>query len=493
MNGKLTRHSPKVLTVIICLATLSMGFLCLPSNVTPTSPAPNQPVQPVQPVQPIVTDEPVVEPPVVDTSGLDPSGPWLLIESDEGLWATNADGSGLTQLTDIEYWSSLGAAVQPRGTQVVFISPPSFPYDLHKMTLNLLSLPDGRVTKITDLTSPETEGYADLAPGDAGLEALRAIREQSNYAWSPDGTRLAFVGLMDGPSAEVYLYDSISGDIQRVSNDDSQNYWPSWSPDGNTLLYFGAESFGVGAGFDTNGVWSARGDGTHATLLFNPPGGSMKLVGWLDPITAVFKTWTPGGGDEKLRLFDVTTLQSVMLSNGSIISAAVDSVSGAAMFADSSGLYLLTAEDRSPVRVSQEEVTWIGRVEPGEYYFSVGFTNGNLATYGTGDLDNQVSPFNGTGGSLNVAMYGWIWAWTSEGGSQSGVWITGPGIETGQIFDGSARLPIWDMHNNLLFFAQEGGDGYDILRTTFDGYFQDLEVVNFIDATVSAVAWLAGQ
>lgn len=492
MHGKLARHDLRSVTVVIILVTLSLGCLCLPAGIIPTIPAPTQPVKPIVTVPPVLVP-PTVEPPVSNTSGLAPNGPWLLIEAGQvGLWGANADGSGMTQLTDRDYWDlNLANAVQPGGNKVAFVSPAT--YDFHNMALNLLSLPDGTITKITDLTSPETEAYTESVPGDDSFEGLRAVRNQHNYAWSPDGTRLAFVGLMDGPSAEIYLYNDLSGVIQRVSNDDAQNYWPSWSPDGNALLYFGAEAFGTGAGFNTTGVWLAHGDGMDVTLLYRPESGSEELAGWLDATTAVIDTWHPANGGENLRLYDIFTTKTSMLSADRVISAATENLRGSAMFANSSGLYLLTAEDRAPVRVSQEEVARIDPVEPGEYFFTVYFTNGSLATYGTSEMDYQVSPVENDSVELEVASYALIWAWTSDGVSQPGVWITGPGIEIGQIFDKGARLPIWDKNNNLLFFAPKRAGGYDLYRTTFEAYYRDLAVVGSIDPGIDRVVWLGGQ
>ena len=374
---------------------------------------------------------------------------------------------------------------------MVFLSPAS--YDLNHMTLNLLSLPEGTVTRITDLTSPATEAYTDASPGDFGNSALQAVRDEHNYAWSPDGTRLAFVGLMDGPSAEIYIYDTVTEQIKRVSTDDAQNYWPSWSPDGETLLYLGTDFFGVGAGFDTTGFWSARGDGTNVTKLYIPGGGSEEIAGWLDDITSLLSTWG-GGGTKNLRLFDTVTTETTLLSEDAIIGAVTDSWRGAAMFADSTGLYLLTNENRVPTQVSQEQVARIDNVEPGEFFFTVYYSNGMLSTYGTSEYDQQDSPINADTGSLDVAMYGIIWGWTSEDNSEAGAWITGPGVEIGKIFDYNARLPTWDEHNNLLFFAPYADTyGYNLYRTTFDAYYRDLEMVGFIDAEVIEVVWLGGQ
>jgi len=467
-----------LLTGLLLIAGLGCQFL---TSLMPTNPPAEEAPPTRLPPQPLT----------VDTSGLNAEGPWLLMETDQGLWVANPDGSGMAQLTNVDYWhGDLRYAVQPAGSQVVFISPGG--YDFHHMALNLLSLPDGQVTKLTDLTSPETETYADASPGDPGFEALRAVGEQRSYAWSLDGTRLAFVGVMDGPSAEIYLYDTVSGQVKRVSQDDAQNYWPSWAPDGSHLLYLGADTFGTGAGFDTTGVWSVRGDGTNVTWLYVPQGGAEELIGWLDNTTAVLDTWTPECGSEALRLFDIDTTNKVMLNEDCFISAAAAGFGwrGQVLFANSSGLYLLTAEDRTPVSVSQDAVVRIDPWEPGDWVFTVRFENGGLTTFGSGSMDQAVSPVNVTSENLDVAMYGVIWGWTSMDESQPGAWISGPGVEIGQIFSGKTRLPIWTLDNNLLFFAPDKGKGYIIYRTTFDTFYRELSEVASIDAEVLAVTWL---
>ncbi len=504
MTGKLPRHNPRFVLFLIIPVIVSLSCLCLPTNIfpsgsSPTPPAPSgitvEPVQPtdtVPPVTPTEGTEPGVETPVSIPANLNETGPWLLVETNQGLWASNADGSGMGQLTDTDYWNrNLNAAVQPGGNKVVFLSPTNF--DLNHMSLNLLSLPEGTVTRITDLTSPATESYVNATPGDFEMSALEAVRDEHNYAWSPDGTRLAFVGLMDGPSAEIYIYNTLTEQVKRVSTDDAQNYWPSWSPDGETLLYLGTDFFGVGAGFDTTGVWSARGDGSNVTWLYVPEGGSEEIAGWLDNTTVLLYK-NCHCENMKLRLFDTVTTETTSLSETWVLGAVTDSNRGAAMFSVSDGLYLLTTENRTPIRVSQEGVALIEPRDPGDYFFTVQFTNGSLATYGTSEMDYQVSPINADTGSLDVAMYGWIWGWTSEDNSEVGAWITGPGVGIGKIFDYNARLPTWDMDNNLLFFAPYADTfGYNLYRTTFDAYYRDLEMVGFIDAEVIEVAWLGVQ
>jgi hypothetical protein len=239
-----------------------------------------------------------------------------------------------------------------------------------------------------------------------------------------------------------------------------------------------------------SGVWAAGGDGSDVTLLYEPDSGAEELVGWLDDTTVVLDSWKMECGSQDLRLYDVVTRQPAMLSAGCFASAAADGRRGAAIFTSDSGLYLLTAEDRTPVLVSQEPVAWIDTVEPHDYVFSAHFADGGIATYGTSDMEHLASPVNATTVAMDVAMYGLIWGWTSDDDAQPGAWITGPGVEIGQIFSEKARLPIWDLDNNLLFFALDAGYGYNIYRTTFDTFYQDLTMVAHLEAEILHVAWL---
>lgn len=480
-------RTPRSTLAIVMLTLLAGGLSCrwLSGDLVPEAPAPEPPEEPVQ-VEPPPADIP---PPA--TGALNADGPWLLASAPEGLWAFNPDGSGATRLTQTDYWGEdLEWALQPGGNRVAFISPAD---SYQNLSLNLLTLPGGEVTKVTDLTSPETEAFTGQDPGEPGFEAVRALT-YGRPAWSPDGTRLAFIGLMDGPSAEVYLYTAASEQVTRVSRDEAQNYLVSWSPDGERLLYFGAQSFGTGAGFDTTGVWSARQDGSNVTWLYVPEGGVEELTGWLDGSTAVLSTWTPVCGSARLRLYDVVNTGTTVLNEGCFVSAAANARRGEVLYATEQGLYLVTGDKRQPTQVSLEPVRSIDPPGPDDYLFTARLKDGGLATYGGDELDNQVSPVDAPAGSMDVAAYGLIWAWTSMEAGQDGVWITGPGMEIGQIYYARALAPIWDQRNNLLFFAPWEDGRFSLNRATFAAGYRDVALIVNVEASaIRDSAWLGAR
>ena len=503
MNSR--KEQKKYIQKILIGLILFISSSCLPSSLISTTDPTKSASTPTNTIS-VPTDSP--EPSVPESpsdyptptqfentpseESLNDSGPWLLIESTQGLWAANPDGSGLRQLTNVDYWlGELKQAIQPGGDLIAFLTRGD--YDFHHMALNLLSLPDGKITKITNLTSDLTEEYAEGSPGDPGFEALRAIGERTSYAWSPDGSRLAFSGVMDGPSADIYLYEVQTGEISRVSQNPEQDFAPSWSPNGNSLLYLAANSFGTGAGWDMSGVWAAKGDGTNPTQLFGSDSAGEEIEGWLDSTTVLIASWDQPCGLQKLRLFDLNTKQASMLYFDCFNSATADGYFGAALYSTSSGVYRVTAEDRTPTQVSTGGDAIIERRYAEDQVFMVRFTSGGLATFGTiSDYDHQVSPVQANPNEMDVAVYGAIWGWTSYNEAQPGVWITGPGVDIGRIYDGPAILPIWSRDNNLLFFAVKDS-GYDIYMTTFDRFYSDLERVNFFKDEPTCVAWLNGN
>lgn len=484
------------LALIVSLSCLPTGLF---SNRTPTTsvrPPTDTLAAPTYTPQPTSTKTPSADTPQPTPTStksaeesLNAVGPWLLIETAQGLWAANPDGSGLQQLTDINYWQgNLKQAIQPAGNHIVILTPGN--YDFHHMALNLLSLPDGQMTKITDLTSPAAEASANASPGDPGFEALRAIGERPSYAWSPDGSVLAFSGVMDGPSADIYLYNLQTGSITRVSQDPAQDFAPSWSPDGTHLLFLAVDGFGTGAGWSMSGVWAANPTGGSLTQLFPSDSAGEEIIGWLDNTTVLMATWDQPCGLQKLRLFDLETNQPSMLYADCFNSAAADGFLGAALYSSFDGVFKLTAEDPTPIMVDFGGDAFIDRRYPGDRLFTVRFTSGSIATFGSnGGYDHQISPVQVSSGDLDVAEYGVIWGWTSQNEEHPGTWITGPGVEIGQIYDGPSILPIWSQDNNLIFFAIQD-DGYELYQITFDSYYTDLHRVNLLEIQPVCVAWL---
>ena len=388
--------------------------------------------------------------PSISDNGLNSQAPWLIIASENSLWAANPDGSGLQKIVENRLATKLGAAIQPGGSRVAVITSDSD--QIHNMALSLVTLPAGNVEKITDLTSSQTEKSADANPGEPEFEAISAVN-QADMAWSPDGKKLAFIGLMDGPSADLYLYDTTSKKISRVTKDSSQNYQPIWSPDGKNIIVFGVESFGTGGGLTMAGVWLVKGDGSNVKPLYDPKNSSGEIIiGWRGNTTAILTSWGMDCGEYQLRLFDISNAQTTIIQKDCTKAAA--SPTGTILYGDGKALYLLSsggAEGKKEIRVAEGETNFI-RWDTASSIFIAGLSGGKLITFDTQGKNQQETPEDN---ALNAAARNGVWAWTSYNEPYPGVIISGPGMETGQIFTKNADVPIFDANKNLLFFADK--------------------------------------
>ncbi len=148
----------------------------------------------------------------------------------------------------------------------------------------------------------------DAAPGEPGFEIARAISSLDNLAWSPDGRRLAFTSALNGSNADLYVYNLDTEQLQKLSTEPGQAILPTWSPDGQYLLYSGVDSLGTGAGYGMAGVWAAPLDGTESRGLdLTENSGGERHVGWFGPDTAIRYTFTTRCGYNNLRAVNIIT------------------------------------------------------------------------------------------------------------------------------------------------------------------------------------------
>jgi len=237
------------------------------------------------------------------------TGPWWILASMDKIWAVNNDGWGLTTVVEESFVNinSLSALIAPSGGHLAYIHV-SDPTTFTGLELKLLSLPDGNIQTIAPLTSPSTEPSAGSTPGDPALEAIRAITEPVSMDWSADGTQLAFVGAMDGPAADVYVYRLEDGSITRLTHNTANAIHPLWSPDGTHIVFTTALGFGTGAGHPIEGIWIVDvTSGEVSALPFASTNGMPEIIGWLSQDTILMDTWVISCGNSRLITYNITT------------------------------------------------------------------------------------------------------------------------------------------------------------------------------------------
>jgi len=113
------------------------------------------------------------------------------------------------------------------------------------------------------LLGVRTAAGADLAqlPADGGGTALplRAGGASSQGVWSPDGTRVAFVGT-EGGNSDIYVMDADGQNVTRLTDAAEADKDPAWSPDGGTIAFTAVRG-------STSHIWAMNVDGTGVRAL----------------------------------------------------------------------------------------------------------------------------------------------------------------------------------------------------------------------------------
>jgi dipeptidyl aminopeptidase/acylaminoacyl peptidase len=95
---------------------------------------------------------------------------------------------------------------------------------------NLSILAEKLAQEKKDPNYPDTEDW--IRPIDTAI-----IGGIFSLGWSPDGRYLAFSGQIDGPSSDLYVYDTKTQTTRRLTDDLNNIQSIIWSPDGKWILY----------------------------------------------------------------------------------------------------------------------------------------------------------------------------------------------------------------------------------------------------------------
>lgn len=272
---------------------------------------------------------------------LNPSGPWLMGITQRGPVALNPDGTGLTELfaeaaiDRSKGW--LNSEISSTGwVAAVAEGMEGAPWML------VIGRPPLGVVKQIPVLSPELAAEIDQ-PGEGGWRkrwtedvylALDADGFIDTLAWSPDGRLLAYVAAVDGPSADLYVYDTVKDEIRRLTDGPNQPKLLGWSADGRWVLHLEITDIQLGDGvwWDTLGLWAAASDGSEARRV---PGveGPVLLLDWGTPTRFMAVHYSHGPRPPfQIDLIDLEAGPVKTLYPGSTYQWAVDPKSGTLAF-----------------------------------------------------------------------------------------------------------------------------------------------------------------
>lgn len=208
-----------------------------------------------------------------------------ILASSSTLYVVDADGSGRRSLSN-RVVSSTAALISPDGSRVAFYAGAG------KNELSVADLTSGIVTVIADNARPWS------------IE---------NLDWSPDGSRIAYVGVdPTDPSGARNIYIArADGTLSFSLTSDAlvDNRWPTWSPDGTRIAYIrGGE------------VWTMLADGTSKQQVTSesPWPYQIKISPqWSPDGSMILFTALAGNGVQGLlQVVDLRTLRVNALATG---------------------------------------------------------------------------------------------------------------------------------------------------------------------------------
>jgi TolB protein len=127
--------------------------------------------------------------------------------------------------------------------------------------------PDGRKMALSGKrTATEAEGiYVVNADGSHPVRLTPPQWEAQYPAWSPDGTRIAFV-VVHPPGFDIEVMNADGSQVKQLTHSGGSggyNEWPMWSPDSKRIA-FATEAGYAGGRSD---IWVMNADGSHRTVL----------------------------------------------------------------------------------------------------------------------------------------------------------------------------------------------------------------------------------
>jgi Tol biopolymer transport system component len=189
----------------------------------------------------------------------------ILFARDGSIFAMNADGTGVTQLTVPDLASSISdrsPAWSPDGKRVAFVR--------------------------CGLSSDDCDIYVMNADGTGIARLTAQAGANVDPTFSKDGKRIAFASSRDANGSvvgadalDIYIMDSVTGgNVVRVTNQPGMDLQPTWSPDGKQIAFVSARDGGDSGMLD---LYAVTLDGLQVT----------RLTWASEPVTQ--PSWAPGG------------------------------------------------------------------------------------------------------------------------------------------------------------------------------------------------------
>lgn len=198
------------------------------------------------------------------------------------IWGMDYDGANQHQITHLGS-ISLSPRISPDGSRLAFSSLTKNGWEILMYSMDL-----------NRVVSFPRYGGTNLSP-----------------AWSPDGTKLAFSSSRSG-DPEIYVVDQGGGGIKRLTNSKLPDVSPAWNPKTGSQIAW------VSGRTDLPQIYTMESDGTNVQRITDQgyavspswsPNGQFLLFSWI-------RHYGPGApGAEDIYIMDIASKQFVQLTH----------------------------------------------------------------------------------------------------------------------------------------------------------------------------------
>ena len=301
------------------------------------------------------------------------SGPWLsyLVGTpyDVGnVIVTNLDGSGRRQISSNALWV-ISNPVSPY--LALLIREPDFHPEFGRANvLEIIHLPDGVKKTIPLISNPEIQVYDYRRDFDIQTkeQAISFISISVSADWSPNGRYLAFTAAIDGPTSDLYVYDTVSDQIRRLTDGTDMATGAEWSLDSLWIVHRGINGWGEGC-FET-GVWAAAVDGSQIKWLSK--GHCFEITQWTGPETFEVSYGSTHGGAQPTGFFYYQERIDIAAGTSTALNPFIPEY-------DPMNIPIFNCLDQKKVETANQEINSTRIDSPDGYWFVV--INNGLRVY----------------------------------------------------------------------------------------------------------------
>jgi hypothetical protein len=427
---------------------------------------------PPSPTLPPVTPTPLTPTGTPAPTSLNPTGPYVVYAGQGGIWISNPDGSFLTRITDLAInLSDLRRAISPPGDRLALVVSNEAGLDLVEVTI-----PTGEtktLAHLLDITSDELT----TDPTSAKAFAAYAISDYDSVAWQPgNGQLLAFMGGINGPTSDLYVYDMQTDKVTQLTSGPSQAVYPNWSPDGQFILHYGVSWVppfgGAIVGYNRlDGVWAVRVSDGKVITEPKPKSVTDNFVDWQDNTHYITYDSDDQCISQNLRSVDVVSGKTTPIMDLSFYYRIVRSPENQAfLFAGAAGcpnspgdgVFLLLPGQTTPTKLLDKkayEVHWLPESGVFQAYPEALFSSDGSTRYDPPVYDKSFQPA--------ISRKGYQ-AWEVIENQKGRVELKIPGGDWQTILDGLVDELIWDpVSGDTLLIVLDDGSLYTVSSPDF--------------------------